>query len=449
MGMQNFYERVFHLQRKEVALFFALGFILFGNSMARQVSGIVAVSGFLDTSSVNSMLLVMGIDYTLVLIVGILQTLIVDRFNRIKLLSGVCLAFALVFLILRASFALGAPGWLNYAIMYLLAEQQLVLFPVIFWVLANDVFNFAQAQRVFPLIASWSFIGKLAGIGIAWALPSLFLWLGIKSEESLILNALVYFIAYLLVVAGLRQVKVRPTVQQSEPIKETLTEGWDFVRGVGSFRYLMFAIIALAVADTIIEFRFLVVTDALFVGQTAYQQFYSLYRLTATLLGFIVQTFVTSRLIKGMHVKNIFLIFPLIVLLGAGGAIASAGLWAAVAAMLTVKLIRETVDESGRKSIQALVPEERRGRVSTFIDNILPASGTILACIITGAIVGIGLWMGRDLHLVYLSVAFLCGAVALWAILRLGKVYEASLLNWRLKRRQRMSDSFIGKLTQL
>ncbi len=445
--MQNFAQRVFRMQPREVGLVFVLGFLLFGNSLARQVSGIVAVSGFLDTSSVNSMLLVMGIDYTLVLIVGGLQSLVVDRYNRVKLMAAITLAFALLFVVLRVLFAVGSPGWLNYSAMYLISEQQLVLFPMIFWVLANDIFNFAQAQRLFPIVASWSFIGKLVGIGIAWISPGLVARLSIQPEEILLFNALIYAVGFFLVIGGLRKVRVRPTVQQSETVKENLTEGWDFVKGVDSFRYLMLAIIALAVADTIIEFRFLVVTDAIFIGQSAYQQFYSLYRLTATLLGFVVQTFLTSRLIKGMHVKNVFLFFPLVVLLGAGGAILSAGLWASVAAMLTVKLVRETVDDSGRKSIQSLVPEERRGRVSTFIDNYLPASGTILACLVTGAIVGIGLWIGRDLHLIYLAVAFLCGGFALWAVFRMGKVYESSLLNWRLKRRQRVSDTFIGKLT--
>lgn len=447
--MQNFIQRVFRVQRREVGLVFALGFLLFGNSMARQVSGIVSVSGFLNTSDVNSILLVMGIDYTLVLLVGGLQSLIVDRYSRVKLMAGVSLAFAAVFVILRIMFAVGSPGWLNYSIMYLIAEQQLILFPVIFWVLANDIFSFAQTQRLFPLIASWSFVGKLAGIGVAWISPNLFGRLGLESEEILLFNALVYVIGYLLVVSSLRRVKVRPTIKQAESVKETLTEGWDFVRGVGLFRFLMLAIIALAVADTIIEFRFLVVTDAIFVGQVAYQRFYSIYRLAATLLGFIVQTFIASRLINRIHVKNIFLIFPLVVLLGAGGAIASASLWAIAAAMLSIKLVRETIDESGRKSIQSLVPEERRGRVSTFIDNYLPAGGTILACLVTGMIVLVGIWIGRDLHLLYLAVACLAGGFALWAVLKMRKVYEGSLLNWRLKRRQRSSDTLINKLTDL
>jgi MFS family permease len=150
-----------------------------------------------------------------------------------------------------------------------------------------------------------------------------------------------------------------------------------------------------------------------------------------------------------MQVKNIFLLFPIVVILGAGGALLSPSLWIIVGSMLSVKLIRETLDDSGRKSIQSLVPEERRGRVSTFIDNYLPASGTIIACLVTGAIVLIGIATKTDLHIAYLSVAFLCGALAFWAVLKMRKVYESSLLNWRLKRRQRVSDTLIGKIANL
>ncbi len=230
--MEAFIQRVFKIRKRELGLVLALGFLLFGNSLARQVSGIVAVSGFLNSSSVNSILLVMLIDYTLILIVGGLQSLVVDRYNRVKLIGFVSVGFALVFIILRVMFAVGAPGWLNYSIMYLIAEQQLILFPVIFWVLANDIFNFAQAQRLFPLIASWSFVGKLAGIGIAAASPTLFGNMGLESEEILLFNALIYVIGFFLIVVSLRKVSVRTTVQQTETVRETLTEGWDFVKGV-------------------------------------------------------------------------------------------------------------------------------------------------------------------------------------------------------------------------
>lgn len=446
--MQNFLQRVFRLQEKEVTLFFAFGFLLFGNSLARQVSNIVSVSGVLDAEGPNAMLVVLIVDYTLILIVGALQSLIIDRFDRIRMLAFISLGFSVVFVALRAMFWVNAPEWLNYSVMYLVAEQQFVLFPLVFWVLANDVFNFAQARRLFPVIASWSFVGKLAGIAIAGVSPVLFGWLNLHAEDILLFNAFVYLVSFVLVLTTLRKVNLREFTKQSEALTATLSEGWEFVRDVLSFRYLMVAIIALAVADTIIEFNFWVVTGAAFPSQLAYQNFYSVYRLVVTLVAFAVQSFVTSRLTNSIQLKNVLLIFPFVAFFAAGSMIVPI-LLATVGGMFFVKLTRETLDDSARKSFQALVPEERRGRVSTFMDSYLASIGTIFAAMVTGLIVLFGQWMGKDLTWAYIAIAVFAASVAIFATFRMRSVYEKSLLNWRLKRRQRVSDSIIKRLGDL
>lgn len=434
-------------QPGELRIVLILGFLLLGNSLARQVAGIVGLSGFLSTSGVNSMLLVMAIDYLIVLAVSAVQSLIVDRFDRKKLLAGICLVFMGVFICLRVLFLVHAPEWLSYALMYLVAEQQLIFFPLIFWVLANDICNMAQSKRLFPIISSWSFVGKILGIGAAAASPAIFARLGLPLEEILTVNVLVYLVAFLLVVFGLKTQTIRKTAQAKENIRETMAEGWDFISNVPSFRYLIIAILAMAVCDTIVEFRFLVISDATFPGQGAYQQFYSLYRLGATLLSFLMQTFFTSQIISRLNLKNVFFILPVITLLGSVGLFFLPGLSMALVAMVSLKLVRETVDESSRKSFEALVPEERRGRVSTFMDSYLPAIGTVASCLVTGIIVLLGLGFGRDLSGVYIAVAVAGAIGAIVSIYKMRKNYDSSLLNWRLKRRQRgMSADLLDKL---
>jgi ATP/ADP translocase len=446
--MQVFKKSLLRFQPGEFKLFLIFGILLLGNSLARQIAGIVAISGFLSASGVNQMLLVLGIDYLIVLVVSAIQSLVVDRFDRKKFMAGICLVFMLVFACLRVLFLFDTPEWLSYALMYLVAEQQLIFFPLIFWVLANDLFSMSQAKRLFPAISSWSFVGKLLGIGIAAASPALFARVGLPLEEVLSLNALIYLLSYLLVVFGLKDQVIRKTAQAKETARETMSEGWDFVTNVPSFRYLVIAILALALCDTIVEFRFLVVSDATFPDQAAYQQFYSLYRLGATLLSFLMQTFFTSQIIARLNLKNVFFIFPIITLLGSIGMFVLPGLSVAVTAMIALKMVRETIDESSRKSFQALVPEERRGRVSTFMDSYVSAIGTIVACLVTGLIVLIGLATGRDLSLVYLGVAILGAAGAIWSIVKMRASYDSSLLNWRLKRRQRgVGGSVLDKLS--
>lgn len=435
--------KIFKRDRKEGWLVVILGFALLVNAFAMQVSGIVAVSGFLNEDSVNSILIVLFVDYALIVVIGSLTSVIIDKFNRVALIQWITLIFALVFIVLRLLFLLGAPNWLNYALMYIVSEQQFVVFPLIFWVLANDLFNISQAKQLFPLISGWSFAGKLLGIGIAAFSPFIFSKLGLNPEEILSLNVIAYLIAFMAMFGGLQNVNIRHTVQREESLKETLSEGWEFVSNVPAFKYLMMALVALAVADTIIEFRFLVVTDQIFDTQAKYQTFFSIYRLATTLIALLLQAFVTAYLIKQMQLKNTFYFFPIAVLVGGIGMILLPGVSMAVGAMAGLKLVRDTVHESGRASFLGLVPEERRGRVSTLTETYFPSFGTMLGCLLAGAVVFVGIRLSMELSWLYISVAAGAGFFSLWAIYRMTKEYDSSLLNWRLKRRQRKTNSVL------
>jgi MFS family permease len=353
---------------------------------------------------------------------------------------------AIIFILTRLMFTFHLPSEVNYGLLYILSEQQYVIFPLIFWVLANDIFDMSQAKRLFPFIASWNFIGVILGSLVAAFAPGLFQQLNIPAEEILLLNVLIYLISFLLLFVGMRSIKIRPTARKRETFKETITEGIDFVREVPSFRFLMFAILILAACDVVIEFRFLTVTDLAFPLQADYQRFYSLYRLFVTLTAFILQSTITSRILDRLTLKNTFFFFPAIVVIGGIGMMIMPGIGMAVFAMAGLKLVRDTVDESSRRSFEALIPEERRGRVSTFMNSYLPAGGTILACLVTGGIVLIGQRFNLPFIVyIYLGLTVAAGLVAVVAIGRMSKVYDSSLLNWRLKRRQR-GTSVLDKL---
>jgi uncharacterized membrane protein YwzB len=126
--------QLFRLQPGEVSLVFVLGFAIMANALAMQIAGIVSVSGFLSSGGVNSILIVLFVDYAFILITGALQSLVIDKFTRKSLVLWTTLIFALLFVILRLMFLFEAPDWLNYSLMYLLAEQQFILFPLVFWV---------------------------------------------------------------------------------------------------------------------------------------------------------------------------------------------------------------------------------------------------------------------------------------------------------------------------
>lgn len=440
--MKDFVSRVFRIYPGEMRLVLVMGFLLLGNDMARQTSGIVGISDFLDEGGINQILLVKAIDAVLIVATSAISSLIVDRFDRIQLLRWVAFIFAAVFTLLGLISPI-APAWLNAAILFVMSQQQWLIFPLIFWVLANDIFKMAQTKRLFPVIGSWSFVGKILGIGVA-LLPTLLMRLGLTTQGALtfemvvVFNIAVYLVAFLLITVGLRNIELRKATQRKEKLTQTLTEGAGFLRQVPSFRFLAIAILGLMVVDLITEFQLFVVTKTAIPDVNDYKRFYSLYLLAAAVISFLVQSFLTSRIVNKLELRNSFFIVPVVAL----GSVAVMIVWPqfapVVGAVLTLKVFRNTIDATTRKSFQALIPAEFRGRVSLFMDNYVPALGTVLGCVLAGGVIFAGIWLAiSDYFYGYLAFAAIAGIIEIWAIYKMHGVYDSSMLNWRLKRRQR------------
>ena len=438
--MLTFVGRVFRLRPGEYRIVIIMGLLLFTNSLALEISDVVAISGFLENVGVPELLIVYIVDMLLIIFTAGLQSLVVDRFQRVNLMRWMCIAIAFAYLGLRLLFVIGSPSWLNYSLLYLLSDQQWLFFPLIFWVLANDAFDMSQAKRLFPLIASGGFIGQIVGLLIAGAAPALMSSVNVSSVELLVFSSAIYIFAFFIVVIGLRRLKVRATSSHEHvPVRETLLEGWGFVREVPSFRYLMISAFTVAIVLVILEYHFLSISDAVFKG-TSFQTFYSFYRIVGTLGAFFIQTFITGRILQRVNLKDSFFILPTIVGLASAVMIILPGIGSATVGFIAARLGKQTIDESSNKSLLALVPEERRGRVSFFMDSYLFASGVIVGCILTGIIVFIGTQLGSaNYFYFYLGVALIASLIAVWAIYKMRGVYDTSLFNWRLKRRQRGS----------
>jgi ATP:ADP antiporter, AAA family len=444
--MGAFLNRMWNLRPGELGLVLVLGFALFSNALAQKVSEIVSISSFLSDVGAPQFLLVLIISSAVSIVMTGVQSVLVDRFDRIQLIRMISFGLGFAFVVLRLLFLIGAPSWLNYSLFYLLSEQQFTFFPLAFWILSNDVFEVSQSTRIFPLLGSLGFWGSLIGIGVAALSPQVFAQVGLQSEEVLMLNILIYLLIFLVLDIGLSHVKLRRSRQPVETLQETLMEGWEFVQQVPAFRYLTFSILAVVVCENIIDFHFYVVSESAFLTAGDYQTFLSLFSLGRVVAYLGIQSFLAQPLLTRLGLKNTFLVQPLFSLGASVCAIALPGLGGSVASVALQKLPQYTVDETARKAFQGFVPEERRGRVSLFMDSYLVAGGAIAGAVITGSL----LILANALHLnhvyyVYLSVAVVASLGAIASIFWMRNVYDSSLLNWRLKRRQR-GKSILDKL---
>ncbi|HLA42760.1 MAG TPA: hypothetical protein VJZ27_04965 [Aggregatilineales bacterium] len=444
--MRRLIKRVFQLRPGEAGIVFILGVILLGNSLAYEVSGVVAVSGFLGQVGVSNMLIVWAVDMLLIAAAAAFHSLIVDRFNRIFLLRWMTFLLGILYVMLRLMFTLDIPQWFNYALLYLIAEQQWFFFPLVFWILTNDVVEIAQSRRLFPVIAAFGFIGKFAGVSLAAISPQYLTDLQLPLEELLTFNVVVYAVVFLVISFGLHDVFIRKTTHRKESISETLSEGWDFVRNVPIFRYLTLAFVALIACETFIEYRFLVISDAKYPDAGDYQTFYSIYRLVFIVASIVVQGLLSGRLLARWGLRNTPFVLPIFTAIGLGWMLAVPNLVSSFGGVLLNKIPLYTVDESTRKGFQALIPEERRGRVSIFMDSYIYTLGALLGV----SIIGVTIFIGRardtdDAYTIYLAVGLVASALSMWALSRLRRGYDVSMMNWRLKRRQR-STNLLNKL---
>ncbi len=439
--------RLFRVQGSEIPALLLFAGLMLANSLAMQVSYVASLSGFLKADGLHAIWIVWLIDYGLFLVIAVAQSLIIDRFDRVKFLRAVLIAFSLVFLALWLALQLGTSERLVYAVLYLVAEQQWMLFPLVYWVLANDAWSVAQAKRIFPILAGSGFVGKLIGLALAAAAPAMLRGVGFDVGVLLLFNVATYLAAIALLQALQRRVPLRQVRRRPESARAALSEGAAFIRNVPSFRYLTIALLALMVIDTVIEFHFLVYTDAAFLTQEAYQTFYSLYRMGAVSLAFGVQLFVTRRLLVRVELKDALSVQPFVALVMLTLAIAVPGVGSAVLGLLAFRLVGETFHDTAQKALQGLVPEERRGRVGIVLESYVVAVGTIVGASVIGAVTLLSAAGERfDSALIYLPVAVAAAACAIIAALRMRRDYDASLLNWRLRRRQRTSASVLDDL---
>ena len=418
----------------EGVLVLALGFVLFINDAAMGIAKVVSVSGFLSEVKDYYILLVWAADMALLILATGLQSLIIDRFRRLGLLSGILVILLVFYALLSAAFSLeNFPATISYTLLYFLTDQQWLMIPLVFWILANDLFDPAQGRRLFPLIGSFAFVGTVAGLLVA----QLDAVVGFGPVRLLAFNAAAFLVSLLVLQLTLRKRPIRQNPQERITIGQALSGGWTFIRDVPAFRYLSLSMLAAGITMTVLLYDSL--SDASLELGGGFQSFYALYSLIIAVGSILIQ-FLSGKIIEKLGLKDSFIILPLTMLLGSIVNFFIPGYVSSATAQGVSRVALQTVDQSSRKAFQALVPAEKRGRVSIFIDSYLPSLGTIFGSLITFGIITLGLYQNESRAVFssyYLAFSALAAVAAMIAFFLMRSTYDQSLLNWQLKRRSR------------
>jgi AAA family ATP:ADP antiporter len=436
--------QILNIRPGEWGLVLSLLLLLAINTLVLELSDVVATAGFISSIGTPQIIWLWVVDMVITLFSTGLYALIVDRTPRVKLLGWLFGGLAFLYLVLQLLFTYGAPDWLTYPLLYIVADQQYVIFPLTLWMLANDVFSMAESKRLFPVIGAGYALGSIAGNALAAGSGALLSKQGAGVTPLLTLGALTFLVGLALLWFTFRKREVRARQsQQPGSVRETIKVGADVIGNVPLFRFLAIAMLLAGLSLTIIEFHFLFTVDqAVASSPLKFQAFYGAYKVVLIITLLLFQWLVTGRFLEKAGLKNAFIVLPVSLLGAAGAALAFAGITGGAAGRFLARLVQQGWDEPARKALQNLVPDERRGRVSAFLDSYFYAVATIIGCLFLGGLflcTSLGWLQAEWAIIVYLIVAGLAGIGALLAALRLRSEYDGSLLNWRLARSRRKS----------
>ena len=306
-----------------------------------------------------------------------------SRVDRVKLLVGV----TLFFLVNIEMFALAVASDLPYVgvVFYIWVGIFSISLIAQFWSYANDIYSKDAGNRLFPIIA----LGMTAGPPIGSLVAARLFGEGIEPQviiqvsAALLLGSLVLYLV----------VNARET-RRATPPAATLAAGGGFrlVWRSEYLRLIAILIILLNIVNTTGEYlRASLLTSeatALKAANPAFNEaayigaFAGNYQFWTNVLAFLLQAFVTSRLVKYQGLRGALLALPLVALGGYTFAAAGVGL----AVMSGIKNVENATDYSIMNTARQLLwlptSREEKYKAKQAIDTFFVRGGDLLSAAI-------------------------------------------------------------------
>ena len=283
-----------------------------------------------------------------------------------------------------------------------------------FWQFANDLYTEGQGRRLFPLIGVGASLGAWMG---AAAVPQLVRQADFSAYTLMIVGAVVFGLAVLLTVAANRLVTRQsdPLAKQADEVPLGKEGGFQLVL---KDRYLFwiaaltvllnvvnstggFLLDSLVEADSIARYGTDPANEA--VRKSFITVFSGSFNATVNMVGFLVQLFVTSRVMRYMGVRGALFILPVLALVNYS--------IIAVAPVLALVRIGKILENSTDYSIQNTIrptlflptSREAKYKAKAAIDTFFTRLGDLFF----GGLVWVGNYLGAALSaFAWLNVGF-------------------------------------------
>lgn len=421
---------------------------------------VTGVSGFVETLGTKNLPWISIIEMIFGLATSAIYIKYADRVPGLRLIKSILGLLVAVYAVTAGLFFVakytqlldGLAGFFHlqettallYPLLYLMRSQQVIIFPIAFWNLANGLYSMTEARKIFPMIASGEMIGGLIGYALFTEIfGRAALFTKDNAFELLVFCGLLYLL--ILIVMQLKM-NVPDEDNENKGMGESFVknfkDGLETIQAVPLFRYLALTVALTWITLPIIEYHFYTnIASAPGTPTGRFQNFYSLYSIGLTLLPLFLQWRIVPALTKRVEIRNAFMVLPIALVVGSLALNLGSGLYLAAVIVLVGFTIYSSWDSPMTNTVQYLVPQERRARVGALLNNYAYAFGKMFGSLALGLILSAGLTPDVNGY-IYLAVALIAALGSLVTAFMVRLTYEKSMLSWRVARRARSSSVF-------
>ncbi len=354
------------IHEKEIGLFLWTVSLLFAVRASGMLLNNYAETAFLKRFGVEFMPVVTMLNAIatmaiMALVAGLLQKVAVTR-----LLAFQFLFCGLTVIGVRLVVPLGID--LIYPALFMLKSQYEVLLAMLFWNLANDLFNTRQSKRLFPLITAGGVIGQILG---SFGTPVLVKWL--QFDNLLVAYTAVTFGGGILALTMMRRFPTLLTSsgKKKKPRKnKSFTQNFSAVGKMLKSSVLLRIMVVLTfmpnVVIPILNYQFNYAVDSFYASETGLVYFFSYFRGILNIVNLVILLFVGK--IYGRWGLPVALMFhPFNYILAFTAFLLRFDIVSAIYARMSTNIIRITINTPANAVLIGLFPESYRHMVRPFL----------------------------------------------------------------------------------
>ena len=253
-----------------------------------------------------------------------------------------------------------------------------VIAPVQAWSYANSLFDTRQAKRLFGLIGAGASLGAMSAGVLARVLVEP---VGGPANLLLVLALLIALAAAIVLFANLRIRRIGLT-RRGPPISRPFAETWREIIGTPYLRLLAGLVFGVAIATQWSSLQLGVVSKHHFGSSQEITEFYGTFSFVTGVLSFLVQLFITGRVLRNWGMSAGILALPLALATGNFLIFLAPGFWSVLVTNGFDQGLRFSVDKATYELLYLPIAPGKRVSIKNAIDivgnRIADAAGAVL-----------------------------------------------------------------------